>query len=180
MGIGKINIWLSAVADPCGTLKGNEIVTILDCKGILEWPCGRYLAGEQWVPVPGGKYHNLPAKCGHLQVEVPPGTYWIMAGGVYEYGKLIHPNYATHVGIVVVGCDETACVKLYNPSVRLCWDWAMIGLKGLVTANPELKALADQVGELEKLGERILEGAKVQKQPIEEIAVAALKPTKKA
>src|SRR4030066_2032834 len=110
MGIAKINIWLSGVADPCGTLKGDEKVTVFDCKGILEWSCGRYMLGGRWVPVPGGKYFNLPAKCGHLEVEVPPGCYWITAGGVYPSPGLLHFNYATHVGIVQVGCDETACV----------------------------------------------------------------------
>jgi hypothetical protein len=33
------------------------------------------------------------------------------------------------VGIVQVGCDEHACVKLFNPSIRLCWNWFQIALR---------------------------------------------------
>src|SRR5579859_3428216 len=127
MGIAKLNVWVSDVADACGTWPGNGGITILDCKGILEWPCGRYLdpTGE-WRLVPNGKYENLPFRCGHLEVELPPGCYWAIAGYVSPGAGFIHLNYTTHVGIAEVGCDQTACIKLFNPSVRLCWNWFLV------------------------------------------------------
>lgn len=132
MGIGNINIWVSDIANPCGTLSGGGSITVLDCKGILKWPCGRFLSPDgKWINVPNGEYKNIPFRCGHLQVEVPPGCYWIISGDFTEYTERkssIHFNNTTHVGIVQVGCDQTACVKLYNPTIRLCWDWFLIGL----------------------------------------------------
>jgi hypothetical protein len=135
MGVGILNIWVSEVADPCGTYKGGTAeggggITVLDCKGVLEWPCGRFRTPEgEWVPVPGGQYLNLPFECGHLDVEVPPGCYWAIADWTTPMPGYIHFNYGTHVGITEVGCDQTACVKLYNPSIRQCWDWFLLGLR---------------------------------------------------
>lgn len=42
------------------------VVHILHCNGeILKW-CGK-------------KYANLPTQCGHLEVEIPPGCYMVVA-----------------------------------------------------------------------------------------------------
>jgi hypothetical protein len=158
MGMGKLNIWVSDVADPCGTWSGEGYMTILDCKGVLAWPCGHWLAPDgTWQPVPRGEYRDLKFVCGHLEVEVPPGCYWVVCGGVYGQHPL-HFNYTTHVGIVQVGCDETACVKLYNPSLRLCWDWFLVGLRGNAVLNP---AALDpgRVDDLEKQVNAMLERA---------------------
>ncbi len=135
MGAGRLNIWVSDVADACGTFSGGTAeggggVTILDCRGVLQWPCGRYQTPQgEWVPVPRGYYRNLPFECGHIEVELPPGCYWAIAGWVTPGRGFTHLNYTTHVGIAQVGCDDVACVKLFNPSVRLCWDWALVGLR---------------------------------------------------
>jgi hypothetical protein len=132
MGVARLNIWVSDIADACGTFRGGGTMTIFDCKGILEWPCGRFLTPEgDWKEVPNGTYRDLPFRCGHLEVELPPGCYWVVAGYVSPPGPHIHLNYTTHVGIVEVGCDQTACVKLFNPTIRLCWDWFLIGLRML-------------------------------------------------
>ena len=61
MGLSKLNIWVSDVADPCGTWPGGGYMTIFDCKGILKWPCGRYLNPDgKWEDVPNGVYKDLP------------------------------------------------------------------------------------------------------------------------
>ena len=157
MGIAKLNIWVSDVANPCGTWNGGGNVTVFDCAGILEWPCGRYLAPDgTWQPVPGGKYKHLPFKCGHLEVEVPPGCYWTLAGYVSPGPTWIHLNYTTHVGIAEVGCGETACVKLYNPTLKLCWNWFWIGLRRLTLARSQPPIRPDKVEQLEKLVNEIL------------------------
>jgi hypothetical protein len=157
MGVAKLNIFVSDVADPCGTWNGGGRMTIFDCKGILNWPCGRYRAPDgTWQPVPNGHYENLPFRCGHLEVEVPPGCYWAVAGYASPGPKWIHLNYTTHVGIVGVRCDETACVKLYNPTVRLCWDWFWIGLRMLTLPRSEPPLDPEKVKRLEELANDLL------------------------
>jgi hypothetical protein len=132
MGVGRLNIWISDVADACGTSTLSGRATIFDCDGILAWPCGRFrTSGTDWQIVPQGTYRNLPFRCGHLEAEVPPGCYWVVAGSVSPGSGFIHLNYTTHVGIVQVGCDEVGCVKLYNPSIRLCWNWFLVGARVL-------------------------------------------------
>lgn len=158
MGIAKLNIWVSDVAEPCGTWEGGGNMTIFDCKGILEWPCGRFLNPDgKWQVVPGGHYKDLPFKCGHLEVEVPPGCYWVIAGYVSQ-GKYIHLNYTTHVGIVEVGCDDTACVKIYNPSIRLCWDWFWVGLR-MLEASGQVRLDTERMNVIEKSVNDLLKDA---------------------
>lgn len=139
MGVGRLNVWVSDVADPCGTWPEGGAMTILDCKGILVWPCGRFRTeGTDWKKVPNGRYHNLPFRCGHLEAELPPGCYWVVVGAVYPKKGYIHFNKTTHVGIAQVGCDQSACVKLYNPSLWLCWKWFRTGLHALAEAGDDL------------------------------------------
>jgi hypothetical protein len=158
MKMGKISIWVSDVADPCGTWDGGGKMTVFDCKGIFEWPCGRYLTPDgKWQSVPGGRYEDLPFRCGHLEVEVPPGCYWVLAGNVTP-GHGIHLNYTTHVGIVQVRCEETSCVKIYNPTIRLCWNWFLVGLRTLA-ARGEAHIDRERVLELEKMTEDLLRDA---------------------
>jgi hypothetical protein len=161
MGLSYLNIWVSDVNDPCGTFKGGKTapgaagMTIFDCKGVLSWPCGRYLADGKWVPVPNGMYKNIPFTCGHLEVELPPGCYWVYSGLTTVESGYIHLNYATHVGIVEVGCGEHACVKIFNPSVWLCWNWFRVGLQ-VLAANPKAGIDRGKVVELERNVEALL------------------------
>ncbi len=159
MSTGMINIFVSDVADACGTWSGNGRATVFDCNGILTWPCGRFRPGGATAlqPVPNGSYRNLPFRCGHLEVEVPPGCYWVVAGSVNPASNFIHLNYTTHVGIVQVGCGEDACVKLYNPTIRLCWNWFLAGLQILAARggdpaiNPEAVRRVEEMVEQEIL-----------------------------
>lgn len=173
MGLAKLNIWVSDVADPCGTWKGTGSMSVLDCKGILDWPCGRYLNPDgKWQPVPNGKYQNLPFKCGHLEVELPPGCYWVIAGYTGVNPGFIHLNGTTHVGIVEVGCDQDACVKLFNPTARLCWNWFKAGLQFLA-ATPKGGVDQKRIDELEKNVEALLKDAP--RLPIEEVIIGEFK-----
>jgi hypothetical protein len=173
VGVARLNIWLSGVGNPCSTFNGKGRITVLDCHGILVWPCGRYLdARGRWEPVPHGRYHNLPFRCGHLEVEVPPGCYWVVSGGVWPAERGIHFNNTTHVGIIEVSCDQTACVKLFNPTLRLCWDWFLVGLRVAAAGGEGPEIARDRVDELERLAEAILEP--VERAPIEETAERVL------
>lgn len=73
-------------------------------------------------------------------------------------GPFIHLNYTTHVGIVQVGCDETACVKIYNPTIRLCWNWFLVGLR-VLAARGQARLDPKRVDELEKSVEELLRDA---------------------
>ena len=136
-GVGKLNIWVSALDNPCGIWNNHEKdgwrITILDCDGIFKWDCGTYLNPEgDWQPVPNGIYANIPFRCGHLEVKLPPGTYWVVAAiwaGNFEPGTdSVRFNKSTHVGIAQVKCDKATCLKLFNPSIKLCWTWFKYGM----------------------------------------------------
>ena len=183
MGLSYLNIWVSDVGDPCGTYKGGKTgggaggITVFDCKGVLTWPCGRYLADGKWVTVPNGQYKNLPYTCGHLEVELPPGCYWVYSGLTTPTGDHIHLNYATHVGIVEVGCGEHACVKIFNPSVTLCWDWFRVGLQ-VLAAQPGGGIDIKRVAELEKNVDELLKN--VPRLPIEAVIEAEFRDLARA
>jgi len=167
MGLAKLNIWVSDAGDPCGTWKGPGNMTVLDCQGVLEWPCGRYLNPDgKWQAVPGGKYQNLPFKCGHLEVELPPGCYWVIAGYVSPGSGFIHLNYTTHAGIVEVGCDQDACVKIFNPTLRLCWNWFNAGLR-VLAANKQAGIDPKRVDQIQREVEALLK--ETPRLPIEQV-----------
>jgi|GEM_PF-1045355 len=169
-GVAKLNIWVSDVANACGTWPGAGRVTVFDCNGILKWPCGRYLAPNgTWQAVPNGEYRNLYFNCGHLEVEVPPGCYWVVAGNVTPilYPRpFIHLNYTTHVGIVQAHCGKTSCIKLYNPSLRLCWNWFWIGLRMHTIARSKPPLDPKKVQKIEMLIEDLLKD--IPSTPVEE------------
>jgi hypothetical protein len=129
MGMAKINIWISAMDDPCLVDSRTWYVTIYDCDGnVLEW-CGR-------------KYVVLPAKCGHLEVEVPPGCFLLRAVWSFSLvGGIYYVNHFTDAAIVQAVCEQTTCVKLYNPSIHRCGTIILRAVKDLVlqkVVKPEL------------------------------------------
>jgi len=136
MGMARLNIWVSEADDPCGVDDQHQwFITVYDCDGrVLHW-CGR-------------KYVVIPAKCGHLQIEVPPGIYYLKA--VWSYTA--HPgyydvNHFTDAAIVHAICDQTTCVKLFNPSIHRCGTIILEAAKDLLhqkLIKPELlKALQE-------------------------------------
>jgi hypothetical protein len=112
MSLATLNVWITAIGDPCHIGDNiNWFVHIVDCEGKpLTW-CGR-------------SYRDLPAKCGHLEVEIPPGCYVVFASedrqgqGFGEFG-----NQLTHVQIVRARCGDHVCVTLFSPSAHLCGAW---------------------------------------------------------
>jgi len=120
MGMAKLNVWVSGLDEPCKVDNRTWYVTIYDCDGnVLEW-CGK-------------KYVVLPAKCGHLEVEVPPGCYYIKAvWGFRLVGGIYYVNHFTDAAIVQARCNETTCVKLFNPSVHRCGIIYLHAIRDLV------------------------------------------------
>ncbi len=136
MGMSKLNIWVSEIDDPCGVSDRTWFVTIYDCDGkVLEW-CGR-------------RYVVIPAKCGHLEIEVPPGCYYIKAvwGFVVVGPGIYRVNHFTDAAIVTACCEQTTCVKLFNPSAHRCGYIYVRALRDLVKQQAIDPALARQVEE---------------------------------
>lgn len=108
MGLAKLNIWVSGMDDPCSVDNRTWYVTIYNCDGeVLRW-CDK-------------TYAVLPAKCGHLEVEVPPGCYYIKAVWSFSFlGGVYYVNHFTDAAIVQACCESTTCVKLFNPSLHRC------------------------------------------------------------
>lgn len=115
MSTARLNVWIYKKGDACHIDDATRwFVHITDCHGnVLHW-CGR-------------KYAFLPARCGHLEVEIPPGCYTVFASWTPE--KEVHPphqpfgNHLTHVQIVRANCGDHVCVNLFQPTGHYCGTW---------------------------------------------------------
>ena len=108
MSTANLNVWITRIGDPCHIDDGVWFVHVLDCEGrVLEW-CRK-------------RYSFIEAKCGHVQIEVPPGCYVVFASagpGVPPFG-----NQLTHIQVVRINCGDHACVTLFSPSMHFCGTW---------------------------------------------------------
>src|SRR5947199_4787300 len=104
MGLAKLNVWITRFGDACHIDdKEPYFVHITDCGGkVLEW-CGK-------------KYAGLPAKCGHLEVDIPPGCYSVFASHTPGATGPSFGNRLTHVQVVRANCGDHVCVTLHAPS----------------------------------------------------------------
>lgn len=133
MGLAKVNIWVSERDEPCLVSKRTWYITIYNCDGtVLEW------SGH--TP---SRYAVIPAPNGHLEVEVPPGCYYVKA--VWSYVLIpdvgYRVNHFTDATIVQAVCDKTTCVKLFNPSAHRCgyiYIKALIDLQKQKVIKPDM------------------------------------------
>lgn len=134
MGLAKLNVFVSGMDDPCSVSNQTWYVTIYDCDGnVLDW-CGK-------------RYVVLRAECGHLEVEVPPGCYYIKAVWgftVVTPGLVYRVNHFTDAAIVQACCEHTTCVKLFNPSAHRCGYIYVRALRDLVRQKGLDRKLAMQ------------------------------------
>jgi len=109
MGMARLNIWITDLGHPCKMAQRDWVVAIAGCDGkVLQW-CGK-------------TYDSVPAPCGHVDLEVPPGCYVIRASAHTWWSEgLLIGNWATDRAVVQACCDEHHCVTLYAPSVMACW-----------------------------------------------------------
>jgi hypothetical protein len=118
MSTATLNCWITEIGDPCHIINHDEwFVHIVDCEGkVLTW-CGK-------------TYRDIPTKCGHAEIEIPPGCYAVFAGhstkgtGIGEFG-----NRLTHVQIVRANCGDHVCVTLFSPSLWYCGTWFKAAIK---------------------------------------------------
>ena len=145
MSLAKLNIIITRRSDACH-IEDREpyYVHITDCEGRpLVW-CGK-------------TYTFLPAKCGHLEVDIPPGCYTVFAGhtpatavGVPPFGNLL-----THVQVVRANCGDHICVTLFAPSLWYCGTWFRNALHTQVAAleknNIDAKLAQEAVTAVDKV-----------------------------
>ena len=112
MSTATLNVWITDFGDACHIEDSEKwFVHITDCTGnVLKW-CGK-------------EFSFIPAKCGHVEIEIPPGCYTVFAGhsprgaGVGQFG-----NRLTHVQVVRANCGDHVCVTLFSPSLWHCGTW---------------------------------------------------------
>lgn len=142
MSTAKLNVWITEMGKPCRIETNKTLfVYVLHCDGtVLEW-CkdGRKI-----------RYVGLPAKCGHLEIEIPVGCYIV---GAVENPSGIPPlgNHLTHIAIVRADCGQEICVTLFNPTLHHCAHWfanAMgghLGVGGQALPPPVARAMKTAV-----------------------------------
>jgi len=139
MSTAKLNVWITAFGDACHIVKPNKaerwFVHITDCTGnVLEW-CGM-------------KYSFLEAKCGHLEIDIPPGCYTVFASHTppREVGVQPFGNRLTHIQVVRANCGDHVCVTLFSPRMSSCGSWFASAVNGhlaaFIPAQRELAAVA--------------------------------------
>lgn len=109
MSLGRLNVFVSELDHGCKVDSRTWFVTIYDCDGrVFEW-CGR-------------RYVALPARCGHVEIELPPGCYTLLASWSFAVGPggIIYGNHFTDHAVAHVCCGEETCVTLYTPSAHRC------------------------------------------------------------
>jgi hypothetical protein len=141
MSMAKISIVITLRGNACQIDDQTPyFVTITDCLGRpLVW-CKK-------------KYIFMPTKCGHLEVDVPPGCYTVFAshnpGGIPPFG-----NTLTHVQVVRVNCNDHVCVTLFAPGMHYCATWFKVAvetqIEGLGQNNIDAKLARETVAALEK------------------------------
>src|ERR1700760_1173088 len=145
MSTAKLNVWITEFADPCHIMSDHKdpqlpsgpvyswYVHIVDCHGQpLVW-CDEHDKPKTFT--------FLPAKCGHLEVEIPPGCYAVFAGhSPNPSGRPPFGNRLTHVQVVRANCGDHVCVTLFSPELWFCGSWFQHALERELTPN------ATQVG----------------------------------
>lgn len=153
MSTSKVDVWITETGDPCRIAKREFSVYVLECSGkVLQW-CNKRYAND-----PNAKGKNDPpkdqkdalwmrTKCGHLEIELPPGCYVV---GAVQNSAGIEPlgNHLTHIAIVRVNCDDHVCVTLFDSSLHVCGTWIGAAINTYV-ANPRLGLNPELVGAMQ-------------------------------
>jgi hypothetical protein len=122
----KLNVWVTKVGEPCRIDDQVQwFIHILHCNGeILQW-CGK-------------KYANLPTKCGHLEIEIPPGCYMVVATWSAGAGTNVPTslgNHISHLQIIRANCGDHLCVTLFPPTFHFCGVWWLVALREGIAAK---------------------------------------------
>ena len=131
MGLGTLNVWIHDRVDHCKISDDLWFVSVTLCNGaVLEW-CGK-------------TYGFMEAKCGHTEIELPPGCYIVFASQfVFLPGSKFPFIISTDFSVVMVECDATACVHLYSPTPRQ----QMSSIPGLARSLVEVQGVPPEKAE---------------------------------
>jgi hypothetical protein len=138
MSTAILNVWITNLGDPSTIandpgLPNPWVVAVSHCDGrVLNWSEGRYRHHHEdpWIPInvhtPLGEamgwwYDSVPTRDGHVEIEVPPGSYVVRATmhSWFVHG-LLYGNWATERAIVQACCGDDVCATLYAPSAIAC------------------------------------------------------------
>lgn len=112
MGLATLNVWIHDQHDPCRISDLPWRIAVTYCNGNpVEW-CGHTYSTEE-------------AKCGHAEFTLPPGCYIVSGLQGIELQlpckpPVFFPLFVAERAIVIVSCDQTACVHLYATTF---WYW---------------------------------------------------------
>jgi len=139
MGTNNLQVWITQRGDPCRIATTEHFVYVLECctGKPLRW-CDKV-------------YSGLRTKCGHLELEIPPGCYIV---GAVESTAGIPPlgNCLTHIAMVRVN----ACVTLFDPSLHLCGTWLGAAINTYVAGRGGGPRLGpDVIGVLQNAGKAV-------------------------
>lgn len=110
MGFGTLNVWIHDPFSPCKISDDFWFVNVNYCSGEALEYCNK-------------TFHGLDANCGHAEFDLPPGCYVVQAFQIHFIPGNPVPRLVTtysNSAIVMVECDEKACVHIYSPSL---WWW---------------------------------------------------------
>ncbi len=144
-------VWITEIGDPCHIITerpGEDwYVHIVDCEGnVLEW-CGR-------------KFRDIKTKCGHAEIQVPPGCYTVFASHSRE-GQDDGPfgNRLTHVQVVRANCGDQICVTLFSPALWHCGTWFAAAVRqqtrGLVKLGVDPQIVQGALTAIDQLLEKV-------------------------
>jgi hypothetical protein len=125
MGVSTLNVWVHDIVDPCRISDHTWFINITDCKNqVVEW-CGK-------------RYAGIPARCGHVQVELPPGCYTVWGALSFAIRPpFLYANYVTHFAPVTLCCEDKQCVQLYAPTYHQCWRSILLATQFIAEAQPQ-------------------------------------------
>jgi hypothetical protein len=144
MSTSILNVWITNLGDPCSItndaasgLPHAWVVAVMHCNGtLLDWSETRFRfhKDDPWTavplhtppgnpPLPPGWYcDNIPTKDGHVEIEVPPGSY-VLRGSMHTWftNGILYGNWATDRAVIQACCGREVCATLYAPSAPACW-----------------------------------------------------------
>jgi len=124
MSTAKLNVWVTEVGNPCKIdMLHQWYVHVLHCDGkLLNW-CDKV-------------YTNLKTKCGHLEIEIPPGCYMVCAtwspAPLGQSTPTSLGNHISHLAAVRANCGDHVCATLFPPTFHWCGIWWLTALQETV------------------------------------------------